>query len=83
MNLTPLIHALLLAQAAPTSLAEQETSVPGGSLLLISYIGLWLLILGFVILLLRQQRATESDLDELERRLDELANRAAPDEPRL
>jgi hypothetical protein len=63
----------LLAQAS--SLAEQETSVPGGNLMLIAYIGLWALILGFVIVLLRAQRAVERDLDDLERRLDELAAR--------
>lgn len=69
----------LIAQAPPASLAQQEVSVPGGTLLLIAYMGLWVVILGFVVLILRQQQAVSRDLDELERRLNELADRAAPD----
>jgi hypothetical protein len=69
----------LIAQAPPASLAQQEVSVPGGTLLLIAYMGLWVVILGFVVLILRQQQAVSRDLDELERRLNELAERAAPD----
>jgi hypothetical protein len=78
MNL-PAMLLSLIAQAPPASLAEQEVSVPGGTLLLIAYMGLWVVILGFVVLILRQQQAASRDLDELERRLNELAERAAPD----
>ncbi len=78
MNL-PAMLLSLIAQAPPASLAEQEVSVPGGTLLLIAYMGLWVVILGFVVLILRQQQAVSRDLDELERRLNELAERAAPD----
>ena len=41
----------LIAQAPPASLAQQEVSVPGGTLLLIAYMGLWVVILGFVVLI--------------------------------
>lgn len=78
MNL-PAALLSLIAQAPPASLAQQEVSVPGGTLLLIAYMGLWVVILGFVVLILRQQQAVSRDLDELERRLNELADRAAPD----
>ena len=57
---------------AQENTAAQETTVTGGDLMLLSYLALWLLIFGFVFTIFRSQRALQSDLDQLQRRIDGL-----------
>lgn len=66
---------LLLTPAwafAQENIAAQETTITGGDLMLASYLALWLLIFGFVFTIFRSQRALQSDLDQLQRRIDGL-----------
>lgn len=60
------------AQEGVESLAGKETSIPGGTLALVAYIVLWVLIFGFIIITMRRQRAIDGELAELERRMDEV-----------
>ncbi len=59
-------------QAATRSLAGQETSLPGGTLALIAYFVLWVLIFGLIVVTMRRQRKVDREIDELERRMDEV-----------
>ncbi len=54
------------------SLAAREASVPGGTLLLAAYLALWLLVFGYLAMIMRRQRALSRDLAALERRMDEV-----------
>jgi CcmD family protein len=64
-------EASTVATSVATSLAAQETTVPGGTLLMIAYIALWLLFSGYLFLIMRRQKALSRDLESLERRIDE------------
>lgn len=55
------------------SRAAQERTVPGGTLLIVAYLVLWVLVVGFVAVVLRQQRRLDAELDGLERRIDDIA----------
>ncbi len=61
------------AQAATEtlSLAARESSVPGGLLMLIAYLALWLLVFGYLAMIMRRQSALSRDLAALERRMDD------------
>ena len=59
-------------QAAETSVAGNESTIPGGTLAVIAYIVLWVLIFGFVFATMRRQQKIDRELDELERRMDEV-----------
>lgn len=61
------------AKSAPaaTSVAERERTVPGGALLIVSYMVLWLLLFGFMALVWTRQRQAQQELQDLERRMDE------------
>lgn len=63
--------SLALAQET-TSLAQREAQITGGSLALIAYLVLWAIIFGVVFTVVRKQRALTRELDELERRMDEV-----------
>ncbi len=52
--------------------AAQETTVPGGTLMLASYIALWLLIVAFLVVLSRRQSQVDNDLETLQKRIDDL-----------
>jgi hypothetical protein len=54
-------------------MASNETSVPGGVLMLASYIGFFALLLGYLAILSRRQSAIEDDLETLQKRLDSIA----------
>jgi len=60
------------ASAQEVSLASQDASVPGGALLLICYMVLWVMIGGYVFFVMRRQKALADDLERLESRLDEV-----------
>lgn len=49
---------------------EGERKVTGGTLALVAYVALWILVFGFVVLVVRRQRRIDDELDELEGRLD-------------
>ena len=53
------------------SKAAQETTIPGGQLMIVSYIVLWLGLLGYVGYLGLRQRELDDEIDELEARIDE------------
>lgn len=63
---------LLPGLASAQNLAAAESSVPGGSLLLASYIGFFALLLGYLGILSRRQSVIEDDIETLQRRLDTL-----------
>jgi hypothetical protein len=68
--LTASLPAVVSAQE---SVASQETNIPGGTLMLIAYIVFTAMMLGYLALLSFRQRRLDDDIDELEKRLDELA----------
>lgn len=55
-----------------TSLASQERTLPGGTLALAAYIVLWVLVFGFIFVVMRRQRALNRELESLEQRMDEV-----------
>jgi len=67
-----LLLALLPLNASAQNIAATETTVPGGSLLLASYIGFFALLLGYLGVLSRRQSLMEDDLETLQRRIDSL-----------
>lgn len=64
--------ATTTAMSIGTSLAAQETTVPGGVLLIAAYIALWLLFFAYLAFIMRRQQALNKDLENLERRMDEV-----------
>ena len=68
--------ALLFALPAfaQGSVASQEKTIPGGTLLVIAYILFTVMVLGYLALLSFRQRALDRDIAGLEKRLDELAD---------
>ena len=66
------------AWAQTKSLAETETTIPGGTLVLASYFGLAALVFGYLVTLSQRQRRIAADLEGLERRLEQLSE---DDEP--
>lgn len=70
-----LLSAVALAQepaADALSAAARETSVSGGTLMLVAYMALWLMIFGYLAMIMRRQRALSRDLTALERRMDDI-----------
>ena len=53
------------AQGAPS----EDVQVPGGALMLVSYLALWALMLGY---LARRQGLLEDDLETLRKRMDDM-----------
>lgn len=71
--------AVLIASTsafAQESLASQEKTVPGGTLMLVAYLVFVAMMLGYLALLSFRQRRLSRDIDGLEKRLDELAEMA-------
>jgi len=62
------LPGLAHAQGAPS----QDVQVPGGALMLVSYLFLWALLLGYLAYLARRQSSIEDDLDTLRRRMDDM-----------
>lgn len=71
----------LAAQEAATQ-AAAETTIPGGSLVVASYIVLWVGLLAFVGYLGWRQRRLYEELDGLEERLDAVFDDEFEDETR-
>lgn len=71
--------AILLVTAHPTaawaqqSTASQETTVTGGTLMVITYFAFVALMMGYMALLSYRQRKLDRDIAALEKRLDDLA----------
>lgn len=57
---------------AGRQLAEDETEVPGGVFVIITYLVLWLMLGGFVVVMLVRQKRLQGQLDDLEHRIDDL-----------
>lgn len=75
-RLTPVMCVTLFflsTNAFAQNMASNETSVPGGVLMLASYIGFFALLLGYLAILSRRQSAIEDDLETLQKRLDSIA----------
>ena len=53
------------------SLPESERRTPGGNLVLITYMVLWVMVGVLVLVMWRRQRALQDEIDELEGRLDQ------------
>ena len=51
--------------------AARETSIPGGQLVIVSYIVLWVALLAYVGYLARQQQSLDREIDELEERIED------------
>ena len=60
------------ATAQTASRAAEETTIPGGALVLISYIVLWLMFGGALLFALLRQRKLQREIDGLEERIDAL-----------
>ncbi|MBA2661920.1 MAG: hypothetical protein H0U74_06465 [Bradymonadaceae bacterium] len=52
--------------------AAREVNVAGGTLMIAAYIALWLLVFGYLAMIMRRQRTLSRDLVALERRMDEV-----------
>lgn len=68
------------AMAQGDSLAASETTISGGSLVIITYMVLWLLFGAVLLLVLRRQRTLQREMDNLEERIDEVLGTAGGDE---
>ena len=66
--------------AQPANKAAAETTIPGGTLLIISYGVLWVGLLAFIGYLGWRQRQLYDELDDLERRLEETVDEPSIDE---
>lgn len=51
--------------------SSDDVSVPGGALMLGSYLLLWALMLGYLAYLAHRQSVIEDDLEALQRRIDD------------
>lgn len=71
-TLLGLLHAAPAHAQEAGSLAAREATVPGGTLLIIAYVALWLLVFGYMAMIMRRQHALSRDLQNLERRMDEV-----------
>ena len=69
---TLVIVAAPLGAFAQETVAAAETDVTGGTLMLVAYLALWAMMLGYLFVLARRQQGLDRDLVELERRLDEI-----------
>jgi CcmD family protein len=65
-----IVPAVAVAQE-DVAKAAQETSIPGGQLAVISYIVLWVLLMGYVLKLALQQKSLEGEIEELEQRIED------------
>ncbi len=52
--------------------AAEETTIPGGTLVVASYLALWVMILVYLAVLSARQKRLDDQIDELEKRLDTL-----------
>lgn len=69
-----ILFVLLLsvpAQAFAQGPASTDTQVPGGMLMLVSYLALWGLMLGYLAHLARKQATIEDDIEALRKRMDD------------
>lgn len=64
--------------SAQESLASQETSVAGGTLMLVAYIILWVLIFAFIVSVVFKQRSLDRELAVLEKRMDDVFDEEEP-----
>ncbi len=62
------LPGLAHAQGAPS----EDVQVPGGALMLVSYLVLWALLLGYLAYLARRQGLIEDDLEVLRKRMDDM-----------
>ncbi|MFU8805365.1 MAG: CcmD family protein [Bradymonadaceae bacterium] len=76
--LRPVLEQQVTPSPTTPTLASQEASVPGGVLLMTAYMILWLLFFGYLIFLMRRQKALTRDLENLERRMDEVLGLREP-----
>ena len=65
---------LMPSVAWAETVASSETTVPGGVLMLISYLILWVMIVGYLAVLSKRQQVVEEDVETLRHRMDELFN---------
>jgi hypothetical protein len=68
-----LVAAFTPQLAWAQSTAAKETTIPGGTLVVITYFGFVLMMMGYMALLSFRQRKLDRDINALEKRLDELA----------
>lgn len=55
---------------AQNSVASQETTITGGTLAMVAYIVLWVLISGTIFTILKHQRNLTKEMDGLRQRMD-------------
>lgn len=77
MKLSSLILLFAALQAPLSAFAQstasKETSIPGGTLVLVVYFSFVAMMMGYMALLSFRQRKLDNDITVLEKRLDELA----------
>lgn len=64
------------AMGQSESLAASETTVTGGTLVIITYLILWAMVGGVLFFVIRRQRRLQAELDGLENRIDEMLGTA-------
>ena len=57
---------------AQNSLASAEKTIPGGTLALASYVALWFLLLGYVLLMTIRLAGLSREINTLEKRIDDM-----------
>ena len=67
-----MVCACVQTALAQNSVASQETTVTGGTLMLVAYIVLWVLISGTIFAILKHQRALTQEMDALRQRMDQV-----------
>lgn len=60
-----------LAAAGDGSVAQQEATIPGGTLVIVGYVILWVMLGGYLLFVMWRQRRLQDDIDALEERIDE------------
>ena len=72
--------AAWMSAAMAQGLGATETSVHGGTLVIITYLVLWGLFLGVLVLAVMRQKKLQAEIDGLERRIDEVLGAGQSDD---
>lgn len=68
------------AIAQEGSLSAAESTIPGGTLMVLAYMLLWVMFGGYLFFIMRRQRKLQDELEGLEHRIDEVLGTVGGDE---
>lgn len=70
IGLFVLVSTLSPSFALAQNKAAQETTITGGTLVVVAYLALWAMLLVYLAVLSARQKRLDDEIDELEKRLD-------------